>query len=305
MASLSNNIEIQISVALGSLGQQLSQAQILVQNTTNYIQNTVQNTQFNFNITNIEQNLNQVSNTVERTVGNIGSSLSSILGQSLAVGGLVAYTKEVIHTGSEVSKFSKLVGSSTDQLQYYAKGAETVGISLEKFADINKDVLDRFGEAHRGEGEMMDFFNKIAPKVGITIEKFKGLSGPEALQLYYKGLEKANLSHAEIVTYMEQIENDASLLAPLLAKNGAGFKEWADKAKAAGAIMSQDMVNNLNLAQNSVYELKMKWQGLKNTLVSSVAPSLAKVAQNFDNLKEIVAAVAAVIIHNPCSQPQT
>lgn len=290
-----NNIDVSLSASLGNLGQQLNQAQQLVQNTTNHIQNTVQNTQFNFNFTNIQQNLNQISTTAERTFNGIGANLSSILAQSFAVGGLVAYTKEVVHAGGEVSKFAKLVGSSTDQLQAYAAGAQTVGISLEKFADINKDVLDRFGEARRGEGEMMDFFNKIAPKVGITIEQFKGLSGPEALQLYYKGLEKANLSHAEIVTYMEQIANDASLLAPLLEKNGAGFKEWGDKAKAANAVMSQDMVASLNVAQSSLYELNLKWKGLQNTLVSSVAPSLAKLAQNFDNLKGVVAAVAAVI----------
>ncbi|MFH4347469.1 hypothetical protein WAJ13_23725, partial [Acinetobacter baumannii] len=78
----------------------------------------------------------------------------------------------------------------------------------------------------------------VAPKIGVTIDMFKDLSGPEVIQAYYDGLEKANLSHAEIITYMEQIVDDGSLLIPLLKDGGADFKKWGEEAKNAGAIMS-------------------------------------------------------------------
>ncbi|MFH4134991.1 hypothetical protein WAI79_21515, partial [Acinetobacter baumannii] len=75
-----------------------------------------------------------------------------------------------------------MLGESVEDFQYFAKGAQTAGLSLEQFGMMGKDALDRLGEARRGEGEMMDFFEKVAPKVGVTIDMFKDLSGPEVIQ---------------------------------------------------------------------------------------------------------------------------
>ena len=85
---------------------------------------------------------------------------------------------------------SDMLGESVEDFQYFAKGAQTAGLSLEQFGMMGKDALDRLGEARRGEGEMMDFFEKVAPKIGVTIDMFKDLSGPEVIQAYYDGLEK-------------------------------------------------------------------------------------------------------------------
>ncbi len=134
----------------------------------------------------------------------------------------------------------------------------------------------------------MDFFEKVAPKIGVTIDMFKDLSGPEVIQAYYDGLEKANLSHAEIITYMEQIVDDGSLLIPLLKDGGAGFKKWGEEAKNAGAIMSKDMVNNLGKAKENLYTLELQFQGFQAMLINSVTPAVTAIAQNFDNIKAVV-----------------
>ncbi|EXA67177.1 hypothetical protein J504_1125 [Acinetobacter baumannii 348935] len=188
-----------------------------------------------------------------------------------------------------------MLGESVEDFQYFAKGAQTAGLSLEQFGMMGKDALDRLGEARRGEGEMMDFFEKVAPKIGMTIDMFKDLSGPEVIQKYYDGLEKANLSHAEIITYMEQIVNDGSLLIPLLKDGGAGFKKWGEEAKNAGAIMSKDMVDNLGKAKANLYTLELQFQGFHAMLINSVTPAVTAIAQNFDNIKAVVIALGTAI----------
>lgn len=214
----------------------------------------------------------------------------------LSVASVMNFASGFINSAAEIDRSAKLVGASTQQFQYYAAGAKVAGISLEKFADINKDVNDRLGEARRGEGEMMDFFTKIAPRVGITIDQFKKLSGPEALQLYYNGLQKANLSHAEQITYMEQIANDAGLLIPMLKDGGAGFKEWGDQAQKAGAIMSDDMIKQMILANQNLEILDLKWQGFKATLVNDVMPAFTFVSNNLDNIKAGSMALGAYLV---------
>lgn len=213
----------------------------------------------------------------------------------LSVASVINFANGFINSAAEIDRSAKLVGASTQQFQYYAAGAKVAGISLEKFADINKDVNDRLGEARRGEGEMMDFFTKIAPRVGITIDQFKKLSGPEALQLYYNGLQKANLSHAEQITYMEQIANDAGLLIPMLKDGGAGFKEWGDQAQKAGAIMSDELITQLVTAKENLQILDLKWQGLKATMVNEVMPSITYVSNNLDTVKAVALGLGAAI----------
>ncbi|ENU80006.1 hypothetical protein F975_01758 [Acinetobacter sp. ANC 3789] len=214
----------------------------------------------------------------------------------LSVAGIVAYSEKVINAGNEIERFAKLSNASTGQFQYYAKGAETAGISIEKFADQMKDMQDRIGDFQQtGGGPLADFFINIAPRVGVTIQQFQKLSGPEALQLYYNSLEKAGASQNDMKFYMEAIISDSSLLIPLLQNGGAGFKKWGDAAKNAGAIMSDDMIKSLTNAKQNLQLLDLQWQGIQNTLISGVIPVVEVVADNFDKVEAAAVALAAVI----------
>ena len=55
---------------------------------------------------------------------------------------------------------------------------------------------------------------------------------------------------------MEQIISDSSQLIPLLENNGKLFKEWGDRAKETGSVMSDDLVGSLVEAQKNLQILK-------------------------------------------------
>jgi hypothetical protein len=244
-----------------------------------------------------ERHAKNASNNIADSFG-IASVAAKALGVAVAgisVGGVVSFANQTMNAGNEIKKFSQLANSSTRDFQYFAKGAETAGFSMEKFADVNKDVLDRLGEVSRGEGEMMDFFERIAPKIGVTAAQFKNLSGPEALQAYYNGLQKANLSHAEQVTYMEQLANDASMLIPLLKNGGEGFQKWGDAAERMNALMSDEMIANLALAKENVQLLNLQWEGAKNTLINGSMPAIQATIDNMDALTNVTMIAGAYL----------
>lgn len=248
-------------------------------------------------MTKAERHAKNASNNIADSFG-IASVAAKALGVAVAgisVGGVVSFANQTMNAGNEIKKFSQLANSSTRDFQYFAKGAETAGFSMEKFADVNKDVLDRLGEVSRGEGEMMDFFERIAPKIGVTAAQFKNLSGPEALQAYYNGLQKANLSHAEQVTYMEQLANDASMLIPLLKNGGEGFQKWGDAAERMNALMSDEMIANLALAKENVQLLNLQWEGAKNTLINGSMPAIQATIDNMDALTNVTMIAGAYL----------
>ncbi|MDC4302082.1 transglycosylase SLT domain-containing protein [Acinetobacter baumannii] len=214
----------------------------------------------------------------------------------LSVAQLVNFSDQVIQTGNDIQKFSKLANASVREFQYYAKGAETAGISLESFADKMKDMQDRIGDFQQtGGGPLADFFENIAPRVGVTIQQFQKLSGPQALQLFYDSLEKAGASTNDMKFYMEAIISDSSLLIPLLENGGEGFKKWGDAAERAGAIMSDDLVKSLAQARENLQLMDLQWQGVEARLINSVVPAIETVIENWDDIKAVTIAVSAGI----------
>ena len=202
-----------------------------------------------------------------------------------SVAGVTAFVNQTINAGNEVQKFSQLANASMAQFQYYAKGAETAGISMESFADKMKDMQDRIGDFQQtGGGPLADFFENIAPLVGVTIQQFQKLSGPEALQLYYDSLQKVGATQNDMKFYMEAIISDSSLLIPLLENGGEGFKKWGDAAERANAIMSDEMIENLALAKENVQLLNLQWEGAKNTLINGSMPAIQATIDNMDAL---------------------
>lgn len=229
----------------------------------------------------------------------IAAMAATALGAAIAgisVGGLVALADQTIQTGSEIKKFSQLANTSVHDFQYYSKGAEIAGISMESFADKMKDMQDRIGDFQQtGGGPLADFFENIAPLVGVTIQQFQKLSGPEALQLYYDSLQKVGATQNDMKFYMEAIISDSSLLIPLLENGGEGFKKWGDAAERANAIMSNEMIENLALAKENVQLLNLQWDGLQATLINNIVPVVQTVAENMDDVKAVALALTAAI----------
>lgn len=290
-----NRVEVHVGAKTSELKKGMNEAESIVKDTAQEIEVTGKKVDFQIDVSGVQKTFDNLSSNISTQMLGLGKKIAAGIGSVLAVDGLVSFTRNAISTASEVQKMSDMLGESVEDFQYFAKGAQTAGLSLEQFGMMGKDALDRLSEARRGEGEMMDFFEKVAPKIGVTIDMFKDLSGPEVIQAYYDGLEKANLSHAEIITYMEQIVNDGSLLIPLLKDGGAGFKKWGEEAKNAGAIMSKDMVDNLGKAKENLYTLELQFQGFQAMLINSVTPTVTAIAQNFDNIKAVAIALGAAI----------
>lgn len=157
---------------------------------------------------------------------------------------------------AQIGKLASLSGTSAQELQLFSAGAKTVGIEMEKAADIIKDVNDKVGDfISTGGGAMADFFENIAPAVGVTAEQFAKLSGPQALQLYVSSLEKANLSQAEMTFYMEAIASDSTALLPLLRNNGSEMRRFGDEAQRAGRILDNEAVSGARDLEREASEL--------------------------------------------------
>jgi hypothetical protein len=192
----------------------------------------------------------------------IGSMIRTMIGAgaALAASDLAMQIKDVVQQSLEyadgIAKAAQISNATAAEFQRAAYAAGTLGISSEKLSDIYKDVNDKIGEfLATGGGEMKDFFTQIAPKVGVTAEAFRGLSGPEALQLYVKTLERAGVSQQQATFYMEALANDATALLPLLRNNGAEMDRLGEAAASMGIVMDDAMIRKAQQAKQQMGEL--------------------------------------------------
>lgn len=245
-----------------------------------------------------ERKAKSASETIAQSFKTIGSTMKSVSDfmNNQIVAGLTSTVTRVIDTGSEIKKLAQLANTSTSSFQYYAKGAETVGISMDKFANQLKGMQQNIGNFQQtGGGPLADFFKNIAPQVGVTISQFQKLSGPDALQLYYDSLVKANVSQESMRFYMEALISGSTALIPLLENGGAGFKKWGDTAQKAGIIMDDAMIKKLTQAKENLQIMDLQWQGLQATMVNGIMPVFIAVTSHMDTITAAAVGLGAAL----------
>lgn len=239
----------------------------------------------------------------------IGGAWSKVVGvwgmvTAAATAAFAAVSALVISSAKEAKELenqARLAKMASGEFKEYAYAAESAGISVEKFADISKDVQDKLGDyVATGGGEFLDFMENVAPKVGLTVEQLQKLSGPDVLVAVKKAMDDANVSASEQVFYLESIADDASLLIPILENGGKAMKEKAARAKELGIALSEVDSKNLKEVGTATSEAGSAFDGLKNAIAAEFAPVFADfmnwATARMVEWKDEIRAVAGVVI---------
>lgn len=224
----------------------------------------------------------QAFQSVQSNISGLSSSvrnLAGILATAFAGLGLANTIKETAAYSKEIDRLAQLSGLSVERFQALAYGAERVGVSTEKLADIFKDTQDKVGDfIQTGGGALADFFENIAPRVGVTAQQFQKLNGKDALQLYVDSLQRANVSQNDFIFYLEAIASDSALLLPLLRDNGEAFGLLADEAEHLGVILSEDAIKQAREFADNLSRLDKLSTALGQSLGNAIIPTLNKIA---------------------------
>ncbi len=199
--------------------------------------------------------------------------------------GMLVLAKDTAAASKEIKLLSNVANTATDQFQAMAYGASKFDIEMDKVSDILKDVNDRVGDfLSTGGGPMADFFENIAPKVGVTANMFRDLSGADALQLYISSLEKANVSQAEMVFYMEAMASDLTNLQPLLANDGKLLAEMTKEARDLGISLTDIELAQLEELNKHMAMTSKVMEGIGNKISVAVTPYIVEAMDRFKDL---------------------
>lgn len=224
--------------------------------------------------------LKSLGNQARESANKYGKAAAAIVAGSTAAAAAIVRTQ--LTAINELNNLATAANTSVESFQRLSFAANSVGISQEKYGDILKDVNDRVGDfLTTGAGPITDFFEKVAPKVGVTAEQFKGLSGPQALQLYVSSLQQANLSQEEMTFHMEAMASDSTRLLPLLKNNGEAMRAMAQEAKDLGIGLDAIDVEQARRAEIELSKISTLIDTRMKEATIALAPFITEIAEEF------------------------
>jgi len=239
---------------------------------------------FGADIEGLKKGANEATNLLEgvgKSAISSAKGIASVTAAAAAAGAaLLVIANNSAEAAREIKTLSMLSGVGVAEFQNMAFAAKTVGVEQEKLADIFKDSQDKIGDfVANGGGPLIDFFDNVGAKVGVTKKDFAGLSGHDALGLYVSSLEKANLSQAEMVFYMEAIASDSAKLLPLLKNNGSEFKNLSNQADELGIALSSVDIETLDRMKKSTDSVVGVFGSIVDKISVEFAPLITEVSK--------------------------
>ncbi|MBN5214280.1 hypothetical protein [Serratia ureilytica] len=178
---------------------------------------------------------------------------------------------------NNLNQVSSSTGVAVESLQKLKKEFVDSGLTIEKFGDINKDTMDKIGDAVRnGKGGIADDLKEF----GLPLQHLTKYAGDAergiktVIDTFYE-MKKAGRSQAEIVNMMESLASDSSHMISTLEK-------YKDTTEALNAVQSQH-ANITNETAKEYKEFQRNMDELSSNIddlkVKAVTPLIAEINQ--------------------------
>lgn len=210
------------------------------------------------------------------------AGLATVAVSGVAFGAMVERAGE---SEKALKNLADVAGMTVGEFQAYAIAAKSVGVEQDKLADMSKDIKDKIGDyMETGGGEAADFFKNVADKAGLAADELQRMSGPDALIAVKKAMDDVGISAENQKFYLESFANDASLLIPLLEKEGRALKEKAEVAKELTKSLSDIDRENILKVNESIEEMKIAFGTMGKEIVAALSPAIIGLMEGVTDL---------------------
>ena len=215
---------------------------------------------------------------VSKAIFNMKTGLAAVAG----VAGLGLLIRNSLNSIDKLGKLSRQVFISTERLGAFRLSAELGGTSLEAFAKGVRTMAVGVNDwLVKGTGIAQDAFIQL----GITQDDLRETNGDlfAQFQLVANALrEMEDGTDKTAAAYKLFGGRNIELLTAI--ENGTmGMDEQFQMAKRLGLVMSKEMVNGVEAANDSMSLLKLGMVGLTQQFSAALAPAILRVS---DNIRE-------------------
>lgn len=171
--------------------------------------------------------------------------------------------------GSAISDMSEQLGVSTGFIQGSMYAAAQHTVALDKMQQGYVKASQVIGQAAAGQKEQVELFGSLGVKILDSAGKLR--STESILQDSAAAVLKIEDPARRVTAMMDLFGKSGAQLIPMLSDLAAGSTEMSNKAAAAGASMSQGLIDKLSQFKSRTEEASLKW----NVLVAELGTPIA------------------------------
>lgn len=186
---------------------------------------------------------------------------------------IINAAKESMQWADDLNTLSIQTGLSTDTLQEFEYMAGLLDVDVNTITGSLTKLIRNMNSAKDGSGAAADAFAAL----GISVTNADGTLR-DNYEVFLEAIDALGQMENETerdATAMAIFGKSAQELNTLIAAGSSGLNEYAQEARAAGVIMSEDMVQELVAAQDASDRLSAQMTALKNNIVANIAPGIA------------------------------
>ncbi|MBN3852011.1 hypothetical protein G3N59_01335 [Paraburkholderia sp. Ac-20340] len=208
-----------------------------------------------------------------RRVASLAPPVAALTGAA-TVAGVVAFATSWGRSAVQIRNTAYSIGMGTTELQEYQGAARLAGVSSEAMTNGLKSVGNAFEDASAGRDT---FVAGVLADKGIGIHRLRDGSIDTARALHDVANAASKISNTQARQKFLEIFGVGDL-GPLLGKGGKAIDAYIAKFQKLNAVMTPEQIAQGERYNESIVGLDASVDKLKNSIGSSLAPALGKVA---------------------------
>ena len=197
----------------------------------------------------------------------IGREISGTLAGIFAVDKLAQFGMRAIETAGKLNDLSTQLGVSAKFLQEMKFAADMGGSSLEDVSAALQKITIARGKALGGDQNLLDAFARF----GITAQEIKSAKIEEIFLKIGKAFEGDANPQNLLAPFRELAGRGAGALIPAMAD---GLSDAADQAQRLGMVMSDDVIQSLDEANDRVEIMTKTLESRIGSVIGNVVEPL-------------------------------
>jgi hypothetical protein len=223
----------------------------------------------------------------QRAAVSLRSALAGI-GAGISVAAVRQVVISVTNYGDALNKAGQKAGIGAEAISELAFAAKQSGVELGALSTSLRFMQRGLSEAASGTGEA-----RVAlAALGLSLRDLQGLSPDKQFELLADRISKVANPADKARAAMMLFGRAGADLIPLMEGGAESIRKLREQAQQVGQSFSQDQLNRLTAAKDSVSALKTAFSSFATVLVAEVAPALTDV---FNKMAGIVPTSAKVL----------
>ena len=211
----------------------------------------------------------------------IGGLAKMAAGFALAFGAaFIAITVKTMQSIDSLGKMASKIGTTAGSLAKLQFAAEQTGVSAETMGMAMQRFTRRAAEAARGTGEAKGALKEL----NINAKELLKMPLEDQVLALSKAFETVETPADKVRLAMKLFDSEGVALVNTLGAGSDGLKAMFKDAEMLGLVLSEDAVDGVEAANDSMNRLKKLFVGFSRQATAAFAPAIDQISQSLVDL---------------------